>query len=147
MVGSALSTIGRSFTRRLLELAEDTLGPPPVPYCYMVNGSMARNEQSIVTDQDNALILSDDFVPEEHDEYFHALAAFVSDGLAACGYTYCKGDVMATNRQWRQPLRVWKRYFQDWMANPTPEKLLHSSIFLIWIASMGKTCSLKRCRI
>ncbi len=129
MVGSALSTIGRSFTRRLLELAEDTLGPPPVPYCYMVNGSMARNEQSIVTDQDNALILSDDFVPEEHDEYFHALAAFVSDGLAACGYTYCKGDVMATNRQWRQPLRVWKRYFQDWMANPTPEKLLHSSIF------------------
>lgn len=129
MVGSALSTIGRSFTRRLLELAEDALGPPPVPYCYMVNGSMARNEQSIVTDQDNALILSDDFVPEEHDEYFHALAAFVSDGLAACGYTYCKGDVMATNRQWRQPLAVWKRYFHDWMANPTPEKLLHSSIF------------------
>ncbi len=102
---------------------------PPVPYCFMVNGSMARNEQSIVTDQDNALILSDDFDPDEHDAYFQALAAFVSDGLAACGYTYCKGDVMATNRQWRQPLSVWKRYFQDWMANPTPERLLHSSIF------------------
>ena len=45
MVGSALSTIGRSFTRRLLELAEESLGPPPVDYCFMVNGSMARNEQ------------------------------------------------------------------------------------------------------
>ncbi|MBZ5486164.1 cyclic nucleotide-binding/CBS domain-containing protein [Halomonas aquamarina] len=129
MVGSALSTIGRSFTRRLLELAETELGPPPVPYCFMVNGSMARNEQSIVTDQDNALVLSDDFVAEEHDEYFFALAKFVSDGLDACGYTYCKGNVMATNDQWRQPLSVWKRYFQDWMENPTPERLLHSSIF------------------
>lgn len=129
MVGSALSTIGRSFTRRLLEMAEATLGPPPVAYCFMVNGSMARNEQTIVTDQDNALILSDDFVPEQHDAYFYALAKIVSDGLDACGYTYCKGDVMATNTRWRQPLSVWKRYFQDWMANPTPERLLHSSIF------------------
>ncbi|CAM3923460.1 DUF294 domain-containing protein [Vreelandella rituensis] len=129
MVGSALSTIGRGFTRRLLELAEDELGPPPVPYCFMVNGSMARNEQSIVTDQDNALVLSDEFVPEQHDSYFLALAKYVSDGLAACGYTYCKGDVMATNRQWRQPLRIWKAYFNDWMDNPTPERLLHSSIF------------------
>lgn len=129
MVGSALSTIGRSFTRRLLELAEAELGPPPVPYCFMVNGSMARNEQSIVTDQDNALILSDDFVSEEHDAYFYALAKFVSDGLDACGYTYCKGDIMATNTQWRQPLSIWKSYFEDWISNPTPKKLLQSSIF------------------
>ncbi|UYF99056.1 MULTISPECIES: DUF294 nucleotidyltransferase-like domain-containing protein [unclassified Halomonas] len=129
MVGSALSTIGRSFTRRLLELGEEELGPPPVPYCFMVNGSMARNEQGIVTDQDNALILSDRFDPEQHDEYFKALAKIVSDGLDACGYTYCKGDIMATNRQWRQPLHVWKGYFEEWIANPTPEKLLHSSIF------------------
>lgn len=129
MVGSALSTIGRSFTRRLLEMAEAELGPPPVAYCFMVNGSMARNEQSIVTDQDNALILSDEFIAEQHDAYFYALAKIVSDGLDACGYTYCKGDVMATNTQWRQPLHVWKSYFKDWMANPTPERLLHSSIF------------------
>ncbi|MGO3700831.1 MULTISPECIES: putative nucleotidyltransferase substrate binding domain-containing protein [Halomonas] len=129
MVGSALSTVGRSFFRRLLELAEAELGPPPVPYCFMVNGSMARNEQSIVTDQDNALILSDDFIPEEHDAYFYALAKFVSDGLDACGYTYCKGDIMATNQEWRQPLSVWKGYFEDWISNPTPKKLLQSSIF------------------
>lgn len=129
MVGSALSTIGRSFTRRLLEMAEAELGPPPVAYCFMVNGSMARNEQSIVTDQDNAMILSDEFIPEQHDAYFYALAKIVSDGLDACGYPYCKGDVMATNKQWRQPLHVWKGYFKDWMANPTPERLLHSSIF------------------
>ncbi|MDN3524200.1 DUF294 nucleotidyltransferase-like domain-containing protein [Halomonas sabkhae] len=129
MVGNALSTIGRSFTRRLLELAEDTLGPPPVPYCFMAMGSMARNEQSIVTDQDNALVLSDDFDPEQHDAYFLEMARIVSDGLDACGYTYCKGDIMATNPQWRQPLATWKRYFSDWIDDPNPEHLLHSSIF------------------
>ncbi|SDM21820.1 CBS domain-containing protein [Franzmannia pantelleriensis] len=129
MVGSALSTIGRSFTRRLLELAEEELGPPPVPYCFMALGSMARNEQSIVTDQDNALILDDSFDPARHDDYFATLAKRVSDGLDACGYPYCKGDVMATNRQWRQPLSVWKGYFSDWIDQPRPEHLLHSSIF------------------
>ncbi|MDI4636983.1 MULTISPECIES: DUF294 nucleotidyltransferase-like domain-containing protein [Halomonadaceae] len=129
MVGSALSTIGRSFTRRLIELAEEELGPPPVPYCFMVMGSMARNEQAIVTDQDNALVLDDSFDPEQHDAYFLTLAQRVSDGLDACGYTYCKGDIMATNPRWRQPLRVWRQYFNDWIDDPNPERLLHSSIF------------------
>ncbi|WP_444678306.1 DUF294 nucleotidyltransferase-like domain-containing protein [Halomonas sp. E19] len=137
MVGSAMSTIGRSFIRRLLELAEEALGPPPVAYCFMVNGSMARNEQTIVTDQDNALVLADDFVPHLHDAYFKALAQFVCDGLAACGYAYCKGDVMATNARWRQPLAVWKRYFCEWIEQPTPERLLRSSIFFDLDAAYG----------
>lgn len=129
MVGRALSTIGRSITTRLLELAEQELGPPPVAYCFMTNGSMARDEQSIVTDQDNALILSDEFDEKAHDEYFLTLARRVSDGLAACGYTYCKGNIMATNKQWRQPLSRWRAYFENWIGQPTPERLLHSSIF------------------
>ena len=129
MIGSALSTIGRSVTRRLLELAEQELGPPPVPYCFMTMGSMARDEQSIVSDQDNALVLGDDFDRAQHDAYFLALARYVSDGLAACGYTYCKGGIMATNQRWRQPLSVWKAYFIDWIEHPTPEALLHSSVF------------------
>ncbi|HSH57918.1 MAG TPA: DUF294 nucleotidyltransferase-like domain-containing protein [Halomonas sp.] len=138
MIGSALSTIARSFTRRLLELAEEELGPPPVPYCYMAMGSMARNEQTLVTDQDNALVLSDDFDPKRHDGYFLALATRVSDGLAACGYAYCTGDIMATNPRWRQPLSVWKGYFQDWIRDPTPERLLHSSIFFDLDAVYGE---------
>ena len=63
MIGSAMSGIGRSFTQRLLELAEDQLGPPPVPYAFMALGSMARDEQLVVTDQDNALVLDDRFDP------------------------------------------------------------------------------------
>ncbi|MDR9455655.1 MAG: DUF294 nucleotidyltransferase-like domain-containing protein [Spiribacter sp.] len=128
-MSTALSAVGRSFTRRLIELAEADLGPPPVPYAFMAMGSMARNEQTLVTDQDNALVLDDRFDPSAHDEYFLALAQRVSDGLDACGYAHCKGDIMATNPQWRQPLSVWKQTFQSWIEAPNPERLLHSNIF------------------
>ncbi|WP_100639006.1 DUF294 nucleotidyltransferase-like domain-containing protein [Marinobacter salexigens] len=139
MIGSAMAGIGRSFTQRLLELGEEKLGPPPVPYCFMALGSMARDEQLVVTDQDNAMILSDSFVPEEHDAYFLELAKFVSDGLAECGYTYCTGDIMATNPKWRQPLKVWRSYFTDWIENPKAEALLNSNIFFDLDGIYGRT--------
>lgn len=129
MIGIAMSSVGRSLMRRLVELAEAEIGPAPIPYCFMVHGSLARNDQSITTDQDNALVLHDSFDPREHDTYFRELAQRVSDGLDACGYPYCKGGIMATNEQWRQPLSQWKRYFEAWIARPDPQRLLHSSIF------------------
>ncbi|MGM0594671.1 MAG: DUF294 nucleotidyltransferase-like domain-containing protein [Pseudomonadota bacterium] len=138
MIGSAFSTIGRTLMRRLIELAEQELGPPPVPYCFMVNGSMARDEQTVTTDQDNAMILDDSFDPKQHDDYFRQLAQWVSDGLDACGYPYCKGGVMATNDKWRQPLAVWKRYFGKWIAEPDPQGLLDSSIFFDLDAVYGE---------
>nr|WP_301003738.1 DUF294 nucleotidyltransferase-like domain-containing protein [Arsukibacterium sp.] len=139
MIGSAMAAIGRSFKQRLLELAEAELGPPPVPYCFLALGSMARDEQLVLTDQDNALVLDNRFDPAQHDSYFQQLAAFVSDGLAACGYTYCTGNVMATNPQWRQPLKVWQQYFQNWIAQPSAERLLHSSIFFDLDGVWGQT--------
>lgn len=138
MIGSAISGIGRAFTQRLLELAEKKYGPPPVPYCFMVLGSMARDEQLLVTDQDNALVLDDSYDATLHDAYFRSLATFVSDGLAACGYTYCKGGIMATNEQWRQPLSVWRNYFRQWMEKPSPSALLHSCIFFDLDGVYGK---------
>src|SRR5690554_2405371 len=139
MIGSAMAVIGRSFKQRLIELAEEKYGPAPVPYCFLALGSMARGEQLIVTDQDNALVLSDRFIPEKHDEYFRKLAQFVSDGLDACGYPYCSGNIMATNLQWRQPLAKWKEYFSDWIDNPCPENLLRSSIFFDLEGVWGRT--------
>ena len=129
MIGAAMAAIGRSFKQRLLELGEAQFGPPPVPYCFIALGSMAREEQLLITDQDNGLILSDEFKPAEHDEYFSRLATFVCDGLDKCGYPYCKGEIMATNPQWRQPLRQWRAYFTEWIEKPDPTSLLNSNIF------------------
>lgn len=145
-VGSVLSAIARSFTRRLLEMAEDELGKPPIPYCFMNLGSAARDEQSVVTDQDNALVLSDAYDPHIHGEYFAELARRVSDGLATCGYAYCKGGIMATTERWRQPLAVWERYFRDWITRPSPERLLHSSIFFDMDAVHGEGEYVERLR-
>ncbi|WP_341504030.1 DUF294 nucleotidyltransferase-like domain-containing protein [Gallaecimonas sp. GXIMD4217] len=138
MVGSAMAVIGRSFKQRLLELAEAELGPPPVPYCFLALGSMARDEQLIVTDQDNALILDNSFNAEQHDTYFQALAKFVSDGLAACGYKYCDGGIMASNPQWRLTLEQWKERFSQWINEPDPQALLNSSIFFDLDGVWGK---------
>lgn len=129
MIGSAMAVIGRSFKQRLLELAEEKFGPPPVPYCFLALGSMARDEQLVVTDQDNAIILHDDFDAGLHNEYFDKLSRFVSDGLNGCGYVYCSGDIMATNPQWRLTLSQWQAQFTQWIEKPKPEALLHSSIF------------------
>ncbi|MFI8746415.1 DUF294 nucleotidyltransferase-like domain-containing protein [Pseudomonas sp. NPDC077186] len=129
MVGKAMSGIGRAFAQRLLALAEQKLGPPPVPYCFMVAGSLARDEQLLLTDQDNALVLDDSFDPALHGDYFAELAQFVNDGLATCGYAYCKGGIMANNPKWRKPLRAWRDYFSQWIEQPNPETLLNASIF------------------
>jgi len=129
MVGRAMSEIGRSFKQRLLELAEQELGEPPVPYCFLALGSMARDEQLIVTDQDNALILDNSYDEDEHGEYFAKLATFVCDGLAACGYSYCTGDIMATTPEYRKTQSQWEECFTDWIDNPNPKALLNCSIF------------------
>lgn len=129
MVGSAMSVIGRSFKQRIIELAEEELGEPPVPYCFVALGSMGRDEQLLVTDQDNAIILDNTYVKEEHDAYFAKLSALVCDGLDKCGYTYCTGDIMATNPEWRMTRTEWEECFADWIDDPNPKALLNASIF------------------
>lgn len=127
-IGEVFSSITDAITCRLLELAEKLYGAAPVEYVWAAGGSQARNEQTSHTDQDNALIISDKLQPE-HDEYFKKLADFVCDGLDACGYIYCPGDAMASNSQWRQPLKIWIKNFSHWINSPEPKALMLSSIF------------------
>ncbi|WP_241504096.1 DUF294 nucleotidyltransferase-like domain-containing protein [Pelagibaculum spongiae] len=129
MIGSAMAVIGRAIKQRLLELAEEQLGAPPIPYCFMALGAMARDEQLIVTDQDNAIILDNSYQEELHGEYFDQLSQLVCDGLDKCGYCYCTGDIMASNPEWRLTLQQWRDLFTDWIEKPSPKALLHSSIF------------------
>ncbi|GAM75474.1 signal-transduction protein [Vibrio ishigakensis] len=138
MVGSAMSVIGQSFKQRIIELGEEELGPAPIPYCFLALGSMARDEQLIVTDQDNAIILSNSFEKDKHDKYFAKLAQWVSDGLDKCGYPYCTGDIMATNPIWRMTQTEWEECFSDWIDNPNPKALLNASIFFDLVGVHGQ---------
>lgn len=139
MIGSAMAVIGSSFKQRLLELAEEKLGPPPIPYCFLALGAMARDEQLIVTDQDNALILDDSYDEKIHGDYFRELSEFVCHGLAQCGYPLCTGGIMAMNPKWRKTLKEWQRCFNEWIIKPTPRSLLDCNIFFDLDGVWGKT--------
>ncbi len=127
IVTRLITDIADTATRRLLTLAEQELGPAPVPYLWLACGSQGRQEQTGVSDQDNCLIL-DDSATEAHMPYFAKFTKYVSDGLDVCGYFYCPGDMMATNPRWCQPLRVWKEYFRGWIAKPNPEAQMLASV-------------------
>lgn len=139
IIGTAMASIGKTFKQKLLEMAEAELGPPPIPYCFLALGSMAREEQLIVTDQDNAIILHDTFDTKAHGDYFEKLSKLVCDGLHACGYPYCNGGIMASNPKWRLTLSEWKQTFDQWIESPTPEGLLNSNVFFDLQGVWGKT--------
>ena len=133
-----ITDVADAATRRLLVLAEEALGPPPVPYLWLACGSQGRMEQAGVSDQDNCLIL-DDAVSEADLPYFDALAAQVTEGLNAASYVFCPGDMMASNPRWRQPLSVWRGYFQGWIDRPVPEAQMLASVMFDLRPIRGET--------
>lgn len=127
-IGETISCITDALTIRLIEIAQEEMGPEPVPYVWVSGGSQARHEQSSHSDQDNALIISDR-VTDKDMPYFSELAKRVCDALDACGFVHCPGDAMAMNEKWCQPYSVWKKYFRNWIETPEPMALMLSSIF------------------
>ncbi len=127
-IGRMVTHITDAFTIRLIQLAEKKLGEPPMHYAWVVFGSQAREEQTARTDQDNGLVLERK-ANEEEAEYFASLANFVCDGLDKLGYVYCPGEIMALNVKWRVSLAKWKRHFDNWIDEPEPQSVMHSSIF------------------
>ncbi len=136
--GAKASNITRIITevndrllKRVLELTEARMGPPPAGYCWIIFGSEGRKEQTFKTDQDNAIIYEDrpDGDGKAVAAYFSQFAVHMKDALARCGFPPCPADYMASNPKWCQPLSVWKKYFSKWIQNPTPEAILRSLIF------------------
>ncbi|EAU39713.1 nucleotidyltransferase/CBS/cyclic nucleotide-binding domain protein [Fulvimarina pelagi HTCC2506] len=122
-----ITDIADAITRRLIRLAHHELGDAPAAYCWAACGSQGRQEQTGLSDQDNCLIIADDAGPEAMG-WFEDFARFVCDGLNACGYFYCPGEMMATNSQWRQKVGVWRAYFDKWIARPDPMAQMLASV-------------------
>ncbi|WP_435234325.1 putative nucleotidyltransferase substrate binding domain-containing protein [Psychromonas sp. PT13] len=124
-----MTMIMDAYMRRIIQIGIEKLGEAPCDFSWIVAGSHARNEIHMLSDQDNAIILSDDATDDDR-EYFKALTAFVTEGLDKCNYPLCSGHFMASTPKWCQPLRIWKRYYKKWVANPEYECLLNISVFL-----------------
>jgi CBS domain-containing protein len=130
-INNFVTAITDAILEKLITFAIDELGPPPVKFAFMVMGSEGRKEQTLKTDQDNAIIFED--VNEEELEsvnaYFLKLGEHVCNMLDKTGYDFCKGNIMAKNPKWCQPVSIWKKYFKEWIYNASPEALLQISIF------------------
>jgi len=125
---------------RMLILLEEEVGPPPVPYCWLLMGSEGRREQTFKTDQDNAILYADPANDEEKlaaESYFKKFAEKAINHLVNCGYPLCPGLIMATNPKWCQPLSVWKGYFSHWIDAPDPAELLNATIFFDFRSGFG----------
>ena len=132
-----LTSIADSVAKRLYTLGVEKLGPPPVPFAFVAAGSQARGEMGPASDQDNAIVLSNDYDESEHGQYFADLSNFLCRGLAAAGQALCPGDMMASNAQWRMTEGEWDRTFHGWVTAPDPQALLHSQVFFDFRAIFG----------
>lgn len=137
--GAKASNITRVITilddlilHRLLTLLQERLGPPPVPFCWLLLGSDGRKEQTFRTDQDNALVYQDPRDEQEREaaeKYFQKFSQEAVDHLVKCGYPLCEHGNMASNPKWCQPLSVWKKYFSDWVHHSQLESASSYKIF------------------
>lgn len=131
LVTRVITTINDAILEKFISMAIEELGPPPTRFSFLVMGSEGRREQTLKTDQDNAIIYEDVSAEEQPaaNAYFLKLARRVCTWLNDAGYEFCKGDVMAQNPQWCQPLATWKTYFTHWINEPNPQELLEFNIF------------------
>ncbi len=137
--GHIITAITDALTIRLLHLAEAKFGPAPVDYVWVAAGSQARSEQTAKSDQDNCMVLNDAYDATLHGDYFRDLSRFVCDGLDACGYIHCPGEMMAMTDKWRQPRKQWEQYFTGWIDRPEPMALMLTCVFFDLRAIHGKT--------
>ncbi len=130
-VNRFITMVSDAILEKVMEKSLESLGPPPARFAFMILGSEGRSEQTLKTDQDNALIIED--VPEDARSgvaaYFTALGEKICTLLDQAGYAFCTGGVMAKNPKWNQPLSVWKEYFSSWIYKAEGEDLLQASIF------------------
>jgi len=125
VIAGFVARLNDTLVTRILRWAEKDLGPPPTPYAWIAFGSEGRMEQTILSDQDNALVYAEDS-PEARD-YFPRLAERAVGDLLEAGFPRCPGDCMAT--KWNGCADWWRRQFRDWIEDPRPQSLLQAAIF------------------
>ena len=131
-----ISHLNDLLTRRLLMLQAEAQGVDLQRLCWLALGSEGRAEQTIATDQDNALLLPDDTSDAEL-ERLRAWAGDINRALDACGYPLCKGGVMAGQPACCLRQSDWLAHFSHWIDHGSPDDLLRASIFFDFRAIAG----------
>ncbi|MDH0301371.1 MULTISPECIES: putative nucleotidyltransferase substrate binding domain-containing protein [unclassified Pseudomonas] len=128
---------------RVIELAMAERGDPGVPFSWLCFGSEGRREQTLHTDQDNGILFEarDSAEADAIRAKLLPLAQYINHNLAQCGFTLCKGNVMAGNPELCLSRSEWARRFAGFVREASPENLLGSSIYfdlrVVWGDEQG----------
>ena len=116
---------------RVIELVLAERGDPGVPFTWLCFGSEGRREQTLHTDQDNGILFEakDAAQAAEIRQRLLPIAQQINHHLAACGFTLCKGNIMAGNPELCLSRAEWARRFSAFIREATPQNLLASSIY------------------
>ncbi len=123
LIGEIISDLNQRLLFRLFEMVA------PAEFrasgCLIVMGSEGRGEQTVRTDQDNGLILSEPVDKTKLD----AFRADFSGALSSFGFPPCPGNVMVSNPVWSKPFSYYLADFRNWMALPDNASHLNVAIF------------------
>ena len=138
---SIISTLNDQLTSRLIDIEAARHGLASDQFCWISLGSEGRHEQTLHTDQDNALIFvtGPNETPAQARPRFLVFSRAVNEGLDLCGFPLCKGNVMASNPDCCLSLDEWRSVFGAWMTNPEPDALLNATIYFDFRAIFGRT--------
>jgi CBS domain-containing protein len=132
-----ISNLNDRLSQKIIRHQLATCGLSDKDMCWLALGSEGREEQTIATDQDNALIFLSD-TPDKDREKWLAFAMQVNQTLDACGYPLCKGGVMASDPRWCKSLSEWKVQTRQWINRTSPEDLLRASTFFDMRGLVGR---------
>ena len=131
IVNQVITTVADTIALKVIEDVIKELGPPPARFVFIVLGSEGRQEQTLLTDQDNAIIYEDK-ANEQRElvrDYFLRFATEVSDRLNEIGFSFCEGGFMAKNPKWTHSLSHWKRNYREWLHESNPENVMRFAAF------------------
>src|SRR5690606_3447919 len=131
ITNQVITTIAATIAIKVIERVVREMGEAPAKCVFMGTGSEGRKEQTLMTDQDNAIIYEDKANDQREmvREYYLTFATKVSDYLNEIGFSYCEGGYMASNPEWTHSLSHWKRNYKKWIEDSVPENAIKFSTF------------------
>lgn len=131
-----ISEVNDTLVNKIIEISKFELtlkgfSDPGIDFVWIALGSEGRREQASQTDQDNAILYANPPVDKKDEAklYFLELGKLVTKGLNECGFSYCRGNIMASNPDLCKSSTEWKESYQKWILSGSPEAILKCSIF------------------
>ncbi|MGB8933321.1 MAG: DUF294 nucleotidyltransferase-like domain-containing protein [Anaeromyxobacteraceae bacterium] len=100
----------------------------PSGAAYLSLGSEGRQEQTLRTDQDSAIVYRDDLSSDD----IAAVRIFserMVSALESIGVPLCPGNIMASNPEWSHSQSEWKKLIEQWINRPDPDATVHFGVF------------------